>query len=192
MPIKHILQEGVWEWKPVDTDIPTMRRIEKEAVHKCESCGKYFTGWSSDDMPNTTLVCLCPYCRAINYFKYWPPKQWKNESIFSYTDDDIKGLAENCQTDIATKKLSAKDTIFKHFKAIIEAAKQATKPHGIELTAEEKQNAAAWEYNIVDESKPVPPIIERFANIIHLKDQRIKELEERVNLLERIQEQYWR
>jgi hypothetical protein len=53
-------------------NIPQRREAEKLKVHTCQYCKKEFTGWVSDDLQNTYLICYCPNCHKANHYKYWP------------------------------------------------------------------------------------------------------------------------
>lgn len=48
------------------------RDLEKLKNHVCRNCGKEFSGWTSDDLPNTYLTCCCPHCNEWNRYSYWP------------------------------------------------------------------------------------------------------------------------
>jgi len=52
-------------------DIPQRRDFEKKRVHKCEKCGNLFKGWTSDNIANTCLTCICDKCGHHNSFRYW-------------------------------------------------------------------------------------------------------------------------
>ena len=52
-------------------NIPGSRGIAKNMKKECEKCGHKFTGYTSDDLTNNYLTCVCKKCGHKNHYLYW-------------------------------------------------------------------------------------------------------------------------